>query len=311
MSTDQRENRPPPTNKGGRREKWPTEPQILVHIDWLSYTVPYDRPNPAKIARKAMLPVPDFRLKSHHGEGLGSYNTVLETACGALVAWHCEHPEFKVFASMSGSVLTGLIERGIFGRMLIEHALNRRAKFSRIDIAIDCLNMGAKVGDIKREFEAGEAITRAQRGHDTRGIRHDKPDHAGQTLYVGSTQSERWLRVYDKAAEQEVDHDWIRIELVSKKALAHLLAEAIGREGVPNAGRQAVRQFFRCPPSGLVAACFGWAFGGDSAEGTGNRSTALAVREGFTRTGQRANGRGDPWGEPTIASRGKPSYQVP
>jgi replication initiation factor len=294
MSADQRENRPPPTNKGGRREKIEKSMQILVHLDWLSYTVPWDN-STAKAARRAVLPVPEFRLARHWGDGLGSYDTVLETDCGALLAWNKDHPQFKIFASMTGSVLTTLGEHNIAGRQLIEYAFTRKAKFTRIDVAIDLFNCGAKVNDIRQVFVEGGAITRAKAGGHYVGIQHDTGKDGGETLYVGSTQSERWLRVYNKQAEMGTDYEWVRIELVSKKALAQTLADAIAREGVPNAGRQAVRQFFRLPTDQLVATCLEWAISGDGSKSGDNGSPKVVVREGYplARAGNR--GRRGAW----------------
>lgn len=310
MSTGENGHRPPPTNQGGRREEIDNSPSVFVHLDWISYTVPFAS-SPAKAARRALMPLPDFKLLRHWGEGLGSYNTVIETACGALLAWHCEHPEFKIFTSLSGDVLQRLGSRQVFGRQLIEYALTRKARFSRIDVAIDIFNCGARVDHIREVFERGGAITNAKAGGSYKGIRHDASKQGGETLYVGSPKSERQLRVYNKAAEQGVEKDWLRIELVSRKELAHLLAEAIAREGVPDAGRQAIRQFFRLPSSTLVGTGLDWAIGGDSASDTGDGSPAVVIRHGYPVVRKGGRGGNDTRRGSATQDAGRNSYEVP
>lgn len=90
------------------------------------------------------------------------------------------------------------------------------ANITRIDIAIDDY-LFHDLKWIKESLDRDYATTRARDWNLIEGRK-------GSTLYVGSRTSEKFLRIYDKAAEQGTDGNWYRIELECKGDFARGVA---------------------------------------------------------------------------------------
>jgi len=82
-------------------------------------------------------------------------------------------------------------------------------KPTRIDLAIDCKDSGLSISSLYKSLQLNEAETKSKKYSIIDGS-------DGKTLYVGSRQSEAFLRVYDKAMESGVEGDWKRIEIEYK-----------------------------------------------------------------------------------------------
>jgi len=95
------------------------------------------------------------------------------------------------------------------------------ARVTRIDCAIDTDQL--HIHTFRDAVREGKLVTRSQT------IRYlESFSDSGDTLYVGARQSDRLLRIYNKAVEQGVtDTVWTRVELESKGELAHLTAIAL------------------------------------------------------------------------------------
>jgi hypothetical protein len=106
--------------------------------------------------------------------------------------------------TMSGTYLQGKDAAAIIG-MAIDAGYN----ITRIDIAIDLHGFPFSVMDVAKERQSSAYIGRKRVVTVIDGV-------AGATLYVGSRQSEKMVRVYDKAAEQGVFGAWIRCEVEYK-----------------------------------------------------------------------------------------------
>lgn len=92
---------------------------------------------------------------------------------------------------------------------------------TRIDIALDVLDAFIDIVGMYSIVKRGGCITPSKKFSYIEG-------NSGQTLYIGSRQSERMLRVYDKAAEQGAPGHWTRFELEVKGARARAVAHHVG-----------------------------------------------------------------------------------
>lgn len=93
--------------------------------------------------------------------------------------------------------------------MWLEQAIENGWKPTRIDLALDVFDSGFSVESVMLAYEFEHAMNRQKK---TQFIRSSH----GDTFYVGSRQSEKMLRVYDKAGEQGVEADWVRYEMEVK-----------------------------------------------------------------------------------------------
>ena len=82
-------------------------------------------------------------------------------------------------------------------------------KVARLDVAIDLINTGVAVDDFVRDYHEKRVRTLTKQGTVIKGL--DSDDY---TFYIGSRKArKKLLRIYNKAAEQKIEGDWIRVEL--------------------------------------------------------------------------------------------------
>lgn len=125
---------------------------------------------------------------------------------------------------------------GVAKALRICHELD--GSVSRIDIAVDCKGK-SDPKDVYDAYQAGKAITRAQKCVMLTGTE-------GTTVYTGSRFSERFLRVYDKAAQTKTEGNWTRIEMECKGEKAKTIATYLFRLGTSPIGAL-IRDFMGCP----------------------------------------------------------------
>lgn len=111
-------------------------------------------------------------------------------------------------------------------------------KVSRIDVAVDCKGQ-SDASDVYGSHLSGGMVTRAQRVNMVVGTE-------GNTVYVGSRTSERFLRVYDKAAQMKIEGNWTRIEMECKGDRAKWIAGYVTTEGLRGVGAL-IADFVDCP----------------------------------------------------------------
>jgi hypothetical protein len=105
---------------------------------------------------------------------------------------------------------------------LVNHLLNAKFAFTRLDMAIDCIGFNLRPEKATHEIENGRCKTRAKKAP-----RQDDALETGYTQYVGKKTSEIFLKLYDKAAEMGTNEDHTRIELTARHARADHAARQI------------------------------------------------------------------------------------
>jgi len=110
-----------------------------------------------------------------------------------------------------------------------------KSRATRIDIAFDLL--GVSPDEIVSAGYSGRFRTHSRIGSDT-----------GVTHYIGSPKSERYARVYKYAAPHPRSN-LCRIEVVHKKRYAKILAFAIAKHGLTQAGLSALASYEFTHPS--------------------------------------------------------------
>lgn len=104
---------------------------------------------------------------------------------------------------------------------------SRDIRYTRIDLRVD-------ISDIEVMADlAGKAYDDNKGSQKPTYRLIDKSGEGGQTLYIGSTSSDRFARLYDKSAERGMGVGrWWRYEVVTRKPHADKLAEQITSMGV-------------------------------------------------------------------------------
>ena len=108
----------------------------------------------------------------------------------------------------------------------------KHGHFGRIDVALDDGNGVIDVDPIYESVKAGNCVSHFRQSRLISGLDVGSGLDTGQTLCMGSRQSDTYLRIYDKAAEQRakekvVEGTWIRWEMEWKSERADAVGMAL------------------------------------------------------------------------------------
>lgn len=154
---------------------------------------------------------------------------------GLVVQFHPARPDMGVNVIATGQTLQRLSWRAV-----IDCLRTYGAYFARIDLSMDirdgCFNLSALAVLAKDGFAATKARKVSYVSSST-----------GDTLYVGSRTAEKFLRIYDKGAQQGGERGiWFRCELECKGAAANFVADIVGN-GEPGLAKNIIGGYFSCP----------------------------------------------------------------
>jgi len=107
-----------------------------------------------------------------------------------------------------------------FGLRVLSSAIQDDWKPTRIDLAVDLFDSDVTVE--RWYYELFKA-----HGHNRQRSLEYKRRKRGDTVTLGSRESDKYLRIYDKAKEQGLENDWVRVEVEAKGDIAPQLAGKI------------------------------------------------------------------------------------
>lgn len=150
------------------------------------------------------------------------YSSAMIHPFGHYVMTNQGRPEMGVHLAYTGRALRAIAEQGIEASSLVQWFVESGANITRLDLAIDVFDVEidpmalAQCARVKTEPGTARKWSFVK-GHDN-----------GCTAYVGSRKSEKFLRIYDKAAEQgRNDILWTRFELELKGDSARAASRAM------------------------------------------------------------------------------------
>lgn len=129
---------------------------------------------------------------------------------GIVVMANYARPEMGVHVILTGRSLKELSDRGVPGPKMLDWVFQEHGKVTRLDLAIDVLGTHIDLMSLGYSARVKDAPGTARKVNFYGG-------NDGQTVYVGSRSSEKFMRIYDKAAEQKMQGAlWTRFELELK-----------------------------------------------------------------------------------------------
>lgn len=142
---------------------------------------------------------------------------------GVQVMWNPDRSEMGHHVIFSGSALRHIFERhGISSEAILRAASHAGASFTRLDLAKDAQDVQINLD--RTWLELNSRSTHGQ----ARTFGRIQSEDGGYTIYVGSRQSERFLRLYDKAIESKLsDRLWFRLEIETKGMVARAVAASL------------------------------------------------------------------------------------
>jgi len=210
--------------------------KVSFSLDWISVTFVFQD------LQEVFYPPTKMSFEVTETRGIGSYNQGV-TCQYFSVYWHSEHPENKVLLVMTGTQLSEYRKGGNTESDLLVHFIKLKGNFTRLDFAMDIFDSEGKPEDLYNRWHTPGLITKARSVNIVQGRR--EKENTGTTVYIGSRQSERMIRIYDKGKQSGLKLDWLRAELEYKGGRANQLAEAMTKYGINNGGVVHMRQFIQ------------------------------------------------------------------
>lgn len=191
-----------------------------ICIDWISMTFKNGGSD-----EKKFLTLYSPRSETRSATPRNGYTTASKSSDGVLCMWHSNFPEMGLHVIFDGSTLRNIFtRRGIHAEAVLQEASRAGASITRLDLAADAENEQIDMVSIWKAIERGDRVGTARKFSQMNGLA------GGHTIYVGSRTSERFIRLYDKAAEMgRPGVDWKRLELETKGMMARAATDAIQR----------------------------------------------------------------------------------
>ena len=210
-------------------------PVVSITIDWLSFTL--KDPDKAAAFYERYRGVEEPGLSD--GDGIdkpkcpalfagevpctprNGYTHGYESPMGVTRFVNPSRPEMGTHYELSGSVLRTLFEQEIFPFELLHNVIEFGAKVTRLDLAKDAVNQKVNLGSIWWAIKNGRTTGRARDWERIQG------EDGGCTINIGSRQSDKFVRVYDKGVESKTGADWKRMEIELKHDTAKTIARVL------------------------------------------------------------------------------------
>lgn len=207
---------------------------IVTSIDWLSYTIKDELMHKAIPINLGMQidepihPMPRFT---------SAWNL---KPCGEM---HNNPRTGLTLVIFRGQDTSELVRAGIQPLKVLDGALGINANITRLDVAIDIIGGDCHVEHLLDAYKKGDML-----GTIRTVERYQSLSGNGYTAYFGSRKSDSFVRVYDKAAEQNIDGSWLRIELQLRRDRANALAyDMVTTDKWQNVPRARIKQICDFP----------------------------------------------------------------
>jgi hypothetical protein len=189
-----------------------------VCIDWLSFTAPKDMQRTMPLLppwESGITGKPDVgRFGYRSARKFPSGMTVMFDGATSTMGWHYIYPGSAI------KTLDEVFEDG--GQHILGWHTGQGHKCTRIDLAVDVYDAPTLLPVLQAMAEHHEWYGTA---HSATTIKSS--DGKGLTIYIGSRTSERFVRLYDKAAQLGQPGHWTRIEAEVKGDSARQVARSI------------------------------------------------------------------------------------
>lgn len=189
-----------------------------VIIDWLSFTAHATSNKIGYITQPW-----ESGLDAKPDTPRFGYRRAVRYSSGAVVMFDGSTDTMGAHYVYSGQALANLDE--VFqdgGQHVLRWHMDQGHKCTRIDLAIDVFDDASFLPQIRGKAERNEFSGTARTATIV-----SSSDGAGLTVYVGSRSSERFVRVYNKAAQTGTDRPWTRIECEVKGDSARAVGGAV------------------------------------------------------------------------------------
>ena len=148
------------------------------------------------------------------------YREAYRTQNGIVVQWNTDREEMGYHVVIAGSSIRNVLcYYELDQTALIQTVVDAGGSITRLDLAKDVQGIAISLDQIYKSMERGEHTGTARSFSQIHSL------GGGNTVYVGSRQSEKFIRIYDKGAQQGAEQVlWYRYELETKGMVARAVA---------------------------------------------------------------------------------------
>ena len=191
---------------------------LSITLDWLAFTY---KENTHEMHDFMALYASD--KNSHPATAYHGYSASYQTEDGVICSWNDDRQEMGYHVVLGGSAIRALCTRKELSQeTLLREVIRSGASVTRLDLATDLREVSIQLSSIWSALESGH-----NRGS-SRKFGQIVSNDGGHTIYVGSRQSEKFIRVYDKAAQEGLPQElWFRFEIETKGMVARALAKLL------------------------------------------------------------------------------------
>lgn len=188
---------------------------LSITMDWLAFTFKEDSYDSGTWIRTFASDKGSAPIAPTNG-----YRSAYRSIHKVDIMWNLDRPEMGYHVIIAGTAIRNLCEHmELDQKALLVQCLDAGASITRIDLAKDLTGEVVSLDKIYQELEQGKGVGSA------RTFTQMHSASGGNTVYVGSRQSEKFIRIYDKAAQTGAhDERWFRYELELKGVVARSLA---------------------------------------------------------------------------------------
>jgi len=194
---------------------------LTITLDWLAFTFKV-------YTHEAAVWIQLFASATDSMESAptNGYRAAYTTTEGVSVMWNLDRPEMGYHVIISGSAIRNIVEKSDMDqKTLLQSVCDAGASITRLDLAKDLTGENVSLDKIYQALERKESVGTARTFSQIHSI------NGGNTVYVGSRQSEKFIRIYDKAAQSQLPGKlWFRFELETKGMVARALASLLTQE---------------------------------------------------------------------------------
>lgn len=188
---------------------------LSITLDWLAFTFLEDTHEAGTWIRLYASDKTNVAIAARNG-----YREAYATKTGVVVQWNVDREEMGYHVVIAGSAIRNILERhDMDQKALVQTVIDAGGNITRLDLAKDLQGVAISLDKIYQALEHGEHSGTARKFAQIHSI------NGGNTVYVGSRKSEKFIRVYDKMAESHLQGGtWYRFELETKGMVARALA---------------------------------------------------------------------------------------
>ena len=223
--------------------------QTAFALDWISATTK-DHSLSQVIGRLSFGAVHEDWMS---GKGMNSYQHSLRHPLGHVIQWSNVRDEMGINCLFTGMPLKELFDRGVDTLDIVRWMHQEGFKFRRLDLALDVFGVEIDLEELQRLKYKGSIQKKPC-------LYKDGPDcEEGSTLELGARGSDKWVRIYDKAAQMGMkDTLWTRFEIQCKDRVAIKVGKEIAALDDAGVGKFAIgmMKYMWNPESELIQMIF-------------------------------------------------------